>query len=820
MLRTLYLTLITSLFILSAQATNERQFKVINASNGLADNSAQAVVCTKTGRLIISTMGTINFYNGTTFSHIDPHPDFLYQLPQYKGNSHLYFDRHHHIWLKDKYSVACIDLMQEEYVTKPDSVIQNVFGCQNQVMDIFTDSIGDVWLLTEKGLYGVEQKKYYSVLRDLNLQDLEVCNNMLLTFYENGEEVAQDLETGRTIHRTKAYDWKDAEAYRNSSVMLRYGDGFYQIRNGDTESILLFFDLKALKWDIIMRLPYHMNNMAFEDNGHVLYIASGYGYWSYDTKTKELEHVEKLMLVTGEQLLTDCNAIEFDKQGGLWIGTEKRGLLYARPAASRFTSYTWDMPEAVRFGQMMEHLTQNVTEFNGKKANCMFTDSRNWSWFGTTKGLYMYKTPQSAPVVFNKEKGLLNNVIHAVIEDDDHNIWCSTSCGISCVMFEGDTPVFVNSFNEGDGVPNESFSNNKAMRLDNGTIVMQAHDHVVLFDPRDFDLVNDRKSFKLYPKLFKILVNGNAAIPLQEEEGNIIIDRAVSRVKDISLNANQNSVRLSFSGLNFFRPLQTYYRVRVSGPGIKDEWKVYSHFNSPEIVDEQGCLHLPLVSLKPGDYNIEVQASMFPDVWTTKPFMWIIHVNQPWWRTTGVYIGLLLLLIVILAVNFYYYSKNTKMRVRRNNEEGDMIRKIKSFVERCNGYSSQPLVPAQNEIYSSTTDAKTKLSPEFVSLMQKLIPFVSQHSNSELSMSRLSKEASVDIVELYDIISSNLNKSPRELSKIIRLQKAVALLTESDKSIEQIANECGFYTPNYFIGNFFHEYKLTPLEYREEYKKE
>ena len=149
-----------------------------------------------------------------------------------------------------------------------------------------------------------------------------------------------------------------------------------------------------------------------------------------------------------------------------------------------------------------------------------------------------------------------------------------------------------------------------------------------------------------------------------------------------------------------------------------------------------------------------------------------------------------------------------------------MIRKIKSFVERCNSYSSQPLVPAQNEIYSSTTDAKAKLSPEFISLMQKLIPFVSQHSHSELSMSRLSKEASVDIVELYDIISSNLNKSPRELSKIIRLQKAVALLTESDKSIEQIAKECGFYTPNYFIGNFFHEYKLTPLEYREEYKKE
>jgi len=54
------------------------------------------------------------------------------------------------------------------------------------------------------------------------------------------------------------------------------------------------------------------------------------------------------------------------------------------------------------------------------------------------------------------------------------------------------------------------------------------------------------------------------------------------------------------------------------------------------------------------------------------------------------------------------------------------------------------------------------------------------------------------------------------MTKQFRLRKAAELLTTTDKTIEEISDECGFYTPNYFMGNFFHEHKRTPKEYREE----
>ena len=68
--------LITSLRL----QAGEFRFYVYNASNGLADNSAQTIYCTKTGRLVITTMGQINFFDGNNFIFIDPSSENIYSL--------------------------------------------------------------------------------------------------------------------------------------------------------------------------------------------------------------------------------------------------------------------------------------------------------------------------------------------------------------------------------------------------------------------------------------------------------------------------------------------------------------------------------------------------------------------------------------------------------------------------------------------------------------------------------------------------------------------------------------------------------------------
>ena len=796
-------------------ASTERTFQVINAANELADNSAQIVVCTKTGRMVISTLGNINFYTGASFTHIGTRPEYQYQLPYYRGNYHLYFDRKHHIWLKNTHSVTCVDLTMETFVENVDSVVKSM-GAQEPLQDLFVDSIGGVWFLMEQGLYGVSNQKTYNVLRDQNLQDMDVFDSLLVTFYDSGEEIAQELNTGRTLHRTKAYDWDTAQRYNRSSVIVRYEDGYFQIRNGEKESVFMYFDVKKLEWTIIHEFPYHTNNMALHNNR--IYIPSEWGFWIYDIGLKEMTHVEELTLSDGRVIQTDCNTLAFDRQDGLWIGTENRGVLYARPTKPVFTLYSWTDPEALKYALLMDEMEQNITEFHGIRANCMYMDSRGWSWIGTISGLYLYKTPQSEPIIFSRRNGLYNNVIHSVVEDSNHHIWVATSNGISCVRFKGEEVEFVNSFNTADGVPSESFVNCKAKLLDDGRIVMQSIDHVITFDPADLEELNTPHSTMQFPKLVRLMVNGNYVEAGMAVDDNVIVDKALSRIWDINLKSNQTTVSLTFSALNYYRPLQSYYRVRVNGLKGYEDWTVYSYFNSGGKVDSKGMLHLPLLGLEPGTYKLELQTSMYPNIWDNKPYKWNIIVSQPWWQTTGIFWLLAVILLSLAIVNLVFYVRNERMRLRRSHEEGDIIRKIRKFVDRCDVSANDLLSPTQDDFRQDLDQSSSKMSPQFIEVMMRLMPYVREHQKGELTMTQLGAMAKMDVVSLYELIMSDIYKNPRELARIYRLRRAADLLKNTDMTFEEIAKECGFYTPNYLMGNFFHQYKMTPTEYRESFK--
>ena len=77
----LLMTVMLLLCAVHAKADDiERKFTMYNASEGLSDNSAQSIICAKTGRLVISTIGHINFYDGKGFTAVNPANETEYEL--------------------------------------------------------------------------------------------------------------------------------------------------------------------------------------------------------------------------------------------------------------------------------------------------------------------------------------------------------------------------------------------------------------------------------------------------------------------------------------------------------------------------------------------------------------------------------------------------------------------------------------------------------------------------------------------------------------------------------------------------------------------
>ena len=815
LLRIFALTCFSLLMTIPSLAEKDRYFYVYNAANGLADNSAQTIKCTKTGRMVITTMGQINFFDGQKFTYIDPTTENTYPIMKYNGHAHIYFDKHHHLWLKKRKSLSCVDLYREMFA---DNIVDEFkkLGVNGKVDDIFCDSQNNLWTLSGNSLYCVELKRNFTVQENLNLQELDVYKDKyLLLFYDNGLLDVLELTTGNSVFSERAYDEKMAKKYSATSVIRKIGSEFFQIRNGDSVGILLKFDITKWKWEKVFDTPYYLSNIIEHDG--MLYIPSAYCYWIYNLTTKELEHVERLKLYGGNTLVTDINCMEFDKQGGLWVGTEKRGLLYARPYTVPFKTYRWEEKEAIDLERLLNQKVPDVvTSYRDKPVNCVFRDSRGWDWVGTSIGLQLYrKSTVHLPELFTRNEGLLNNVVHSVAEDHSHNIWVSTSYGVCCLVIEGDKVRYVNRYNSWDGVPNESFVNGKSMILEDGTIVMQALDHVLTFNPDKMATLNDSSISDIYPKLIRLYVNGIDVKTGQSLDGNVILEKAITRVKVLNLNYNQNTISLTFSGLNYFRPQQTYYRVRVTGPGMSDKWEVYTPYSSGGLVDNSGLLHLPMPSLVPGTYTIEVQSSMLPDVWKTTPYEWVIKVNEPWWRTTGVFMLFGLILFILLSIYIYLFLKNANLKARRNSEEQNIIKRIKSFAERCDAVSGMVLEPTVDEVSNQNLMLMTDFPPEFTKIIEKIMPVIVEKAPKDLSMHQLSGIAGMKLPEFYQLITSNIYKNPRPMAIQMMLTRASDMLkNEMEKDIAEISDECGFVSPNYFIASFYHKYRVTPAEYR------
>ena len=389
-----------------------------------------------------------------------------------------------------------------------------------------------------------------------------------------------------------------------------------------------------------------------------------------------------------------------------------------------------------------------------------------------------------------------------------------TSYGISCLKLGDDGHLIdVLSYNQYDNVPEESFVNGKALCLPDSTIVMQSLDHVVVFNPNRMATLHSSMGFDLYPELVGLMVNGNRIRTGEELNGKVILDLALIRMKEFNFDYDQNSLSLTFSALNHFRPQQTYYRVRVKE--MDNVWKIMTPYNSQGLVDSKGQFHLPLPSLKPGTYTIELQASMSIDDWDTEPREWVIHINEPWWRATGLFVLLGLVLLLLFLLNVYLYVRNANMRSHRISEEKNIIRRIKLFAEQCtHDINANMLASQEDEVSGVGNNSTNYLSEEFIQTMLKLIDFVDERRISQLSMKMLSDKVGMDLLNFYTLINANVYKSPRELVKRVMMKRAEELLRTSGEDIADIAEKCRFSSPNYFIGTFFREYHMLPEEYR------
>jgi len=120
------------------------------------------------------------------------------------------------------------------------------------------------------------------------------------------------------------------------------------------------------------------------------------------------------------------------------------------------------------------------------------------------------------------------------------------------------------------------------------------------------------------------------------------------------------------------------------------------------------------------------------------------------------------------------------------------------------------LVPPLRVVTRQSTDT---LAISDIALV-KALSFIRENATRRIRVSEIAAHAGVSRRLLEQRFLKTLGRTPAAQIRRTHLDRACTLLAETDLSIEQVAEACGFGSPEYMTYYFRRELKITPLKFR------
>ena len=106
------------------------------------------------------------------------------------------------------------------------------------------------------------------------------------------------------------------------------------------------------------------------------------------------------------------------------------------------------------------------------------------------------------------------------------------------------------------------------------------------------------------------------------------------------------------------------------------------------------------------------------------------------------------------------------------------------------------------------------MSPQFVEVMLRVIPFVNGRKGQSFTVSELAAIVGMKTIDMYSLLSMDIDKNPHQFIIKLRLQEASRMLETTTMTVEEIADQCRVSSCNFFRASFCHQYRQTPQDYR------
>ncbi|MBR6867983.1 MAG: helix-turn-helix domain-containing protein [Prevotella sp.] len=372
------------------------------------------------------------------------------------------------------------------------------------------------------------------------------------------------------------------------------------------------------------------NDMTSDDEGNIYISTFSRGFCVFNPATGALRNYR--MTAPRDPKRGRLNndwimAMSPDSKGNLWLATSS-GVACFDPKADSFRSLGFDVL------------------LDGVMCYALCETSRRDILIGTEKGLYVYYVAKKELKPFPNSDAIRDKIIYYVVEDNDGDIWCSTSNGIW--QYDVRQLKFFGHIN-GNGLNTKEYIGNVGMHTDDNRIFFGHNDGLVVFSPTDLKQEDDTQLAPIQLTGFRV---GDQFVKCNTEINGVHVTdgRPVEDCTYFTLSYLDHTVTMSFSQFDFTNPTNVTFSYKIND----GQW----------IHGVAGINEFTLGHLQPGTYRVDVRAQQWGKYTPEKTF--VITVRPPWYRSTLAYFFYFALLAVIGTYVFMAYRRRTSEQL---NEE-------------------------------------------------------------------------------------------------------------------------------------------------------
>ncbi|MCQ2249649.1 MAG: response regulator [Bacteroidales bacterium] len=507
-------------------STNPEILKRYTHDNGnprsLSQNMISDIQVSKTGRLLVSTLKGLNFY--------DPHTDDFDIITQYNGT-------------------------EEEHQTINSDFINCIY-CDDRMIWLGTESCGVNKIIKP----AISVKNYVSN----NNNPHSISQGPVNSIYLDNDNVlwVGTVEGGLNRKEPNSNDFRtytilDGLPHNSVSCILPIDNNTLML--GTWGGGFSFFDKKAGRAIKNINVENELTNTSFVgtmnldtiNNG--VWLGTNHGIYFYSMK------YDKVLNVLNDSINNQIHGClgSTDKLDTLAIGTTM-GIIRFVPSQVRVEADT------IMATPIIDHPFTSETEFR-TKVTSFITLADSTFYVGTNGyGLIAYKLGTHTNRL-NTDNGLPNDIVASILEDNSHNLWIATSNGLCC--YSPTTERLAKCYRE-DGICSNHFFWNAAYKREGSNILYFGTINGLV--EIDIDRSYNQPPYNTV-YLTSLSINDQEITPGNGD----YIKTVINRTSDIYVHESDRSITIEFSALNYKNPAIMEYQYRLLG--YTNEWTSMRH---------------------------------------------------------------------------------------------------------------------------------------------------------------------------------------------------------------------------------------------------